>query len=75
LVWDCVEMHRPELVKAVFEYAERTFRKNDFRLIEGGIVRLAPAIMKEVAELTIKTVTLKDMIKTVEWMARQMRMV
>ena len=68
-------MHRPELVKAVFEYAERTFRKNDFRLIEGGIVRLAPAIMKEVAELTIKTVTLKDMIKTVEWMARQMRMV
>jgi CRISPR/Cas system-associated endonuclease Cas1 len=74
LVWDCVELHRPKLVSETFEYAAaRVFRKNDFRMIDGGVVRLAPAVMKEVAALAITTVLLKDMIKTVEWMARQIR--
>ena len=51
LVWDCVEPHRPGLVRSVFEFAAaKVFRKNDFRLLESGIVRLAPAIMREVAE-------------------------
>ena len=42
-------------------------------MIDGGVVRLAPAVMKEVAALAITTVLLKDMIKTVEWMARLVR--
>jgi hypothetical protein len=42
-------------------------------MIDGGIVRLTPPIMKEIAALTIKTVSLKDMIKTVEWMTGQIR--
>ena len=69
LVWDCVELHRPKLVSETFEYAAA----NDFRMIDGGVVRLAPAVMKEVAALAITTVLLKDMIKTVEWMTRQIR--
>jgi len=74
LVWDCVELHRPELVKVMFGFAEgRVFRKNEFRMIEGGVVRLAPNIMSEAFTLVIETVTLKDMIKTVEWMMRQIR--
>jgi CRISPR/Cas system-associated endonuclease Cas1 len=75
LVWDCIELHRPKLVGETFRYAERIFRKNDFRMIDGGIVRLAPTIMKDVAALTIKVVSLKDMIKTVGWMAAQIRKV
>ena len=38
-------------------------------------MRLAPPIMKEVAALAIRMVALKNMIKTVEWMTRQIRSV
>jgi hypothetical protein len=62
---------RPKLVCRLFDYAAgHTFRKNDFRLIIGGTVRLAPHVAKEVAALTIKTVTLTDMVKTAKWMVR-----
>jgi hypothetical protein len=44
-------------------------------MVEGGVVRLVPGMMGEVAELTIRMVTLKDMIKTVEWLVRQIRKV
>jgi CRISPR/Cas system-associated endonuclease Cas1 len=72
LVWDRVELHRTKLVKALFGFVDgRAFRKNDFRMIDKGIVRLAPGIMNEVAKLTLKTISLKDMMKTVEWMIRQ----
>lgn len=66
LVWDCVELHRPKLVTAVFGFAARWVQRS-FRLIDEGIVRLAPAIMKEVAAVTIGAIPLKDMIRTVEW--------
>jgi CRISPR/Cas system-associated endonuclease Cas1 len=75
LVWDCVERHRPKLVRETFKYASRMFRKNDFRMIDYGVVRLAPHIAKDAAALTIKTVTLKDMVKTVRWMIREIRKV
>ena len=76
MVWDCVELHRPKLVTAVFGFAARwVFRKGDLRLIDEGIVRLAPAIMKEVAAVTIGAIPLKDMIRTVEWVARLIRKV
>lgn len=39
-----------------------------------GIVRLAPPIMKEVVAATVGTITLKDMMKTVEWMVKQVSM-
>lgn len=74
LVWDAVELHRPKLVQETFRYAgAKVFRKNDFRMIDGGIVRLAPSTMKDAAALTLKTVSLKDMVKTVEWLAGQIR--
>jgi CRISPR/Cas system-associated endonuclease Cas1 len=76
LVWDCAELHRPMLVRETFGYASaREFRKTDFRMLESGIVRLAPHVAADVAALTIKTITLRDMMKTVEWMANQIRRV
>jgi CRISPR/Cas system-associated endonuclease Cas1 len=41
LVWDCVELLRPGLVKVVFEYAGRkVFKKGDFAVSTEGVVRL-----------------------------------
>ena len=74
LVWDCVELHRPRLVRAMFGFAaSRVFRKNDFRLIDDGIVRLVPAVAKDVAAITIRTVTLGELVGTLEWMTRLIR--
>lgn len=76
LIWDAVELHRPKLVRETFRWAgNKVFRKGDFRLIDEGVVRLAPATMKDAAELTLGVVPLKDMIKTVEWLIRQIRSV
>jgi CRISPR/Cas system-associated endonuclease Cas1 len=67
-VWDCIEPHRPELVRAVFGYASnRVFRKADFAVFEGGIIRLSAPIAREVAALAIKIVSVRDMVKTVNW--------
>jgi hypothetical protein len=38
--------------------AAREFKKDDFGLLEGGIVRLSSATAREVAALTIKAVPL-----------------
>ena len=68
LVWDAVEPHRPGLVRAVFQYAEgRAFKRYDFGIFANDGVGLLPPLAKEVAGLTVRTVTLKDMVKTVDW--------
>jgi CRISPR-associated endonuclease Cas1 len=70
LVWDCIEPHRPKLVRAVFEMAERrAFKRYDFGIFANDGVGLLPPLAREIAELTIRTVTLKDMVKTVDWIA------
>lgn len=54
LVWDCVELLRPGLVRTVFEYAGgRVFKKSDFAVSTEGVVRLNGNIAREVAELVI----------------------
>ena len=74
MVWDCVEPHRPGLVRAVFRYAERrAFKRYDFSIFANDGVGLLPPLAKEVAGLTVRTVTLKDMVKTVDWLARLVR--
>lgn len=74
LVWDAVEPHRPGLVAAVFRYAEgRSFKRYDFGIFANDGVGLLPPLAKEIAGLTVKTVTLKDMVATVGWMAGLIR--
>ena len=70
LVWDAVEPHRPGLVRAVFRHAEgRAFKRYDFGIFANDGVGLLPPLAKEIAELTVKTATLRDMVKTVDWVA------
>jgi CRISPR/Cas system-associated endonuclease Cas1 len=70
LVWDAVEPHRPKLVRTVFEMAgERAFKRYDFGIFANDGVGLLPPLAKEIAELTVRTVTLKDMVKTVDRIA------
>jgi CRISPR/Cas system-associated endonuclease Cas1 len=66
-VWDAVEPMRPRLVKAVFEYAGgRTFKKADFGVFEGGIVRLSAQVAREVAGVVIRRFSLSEYIETVK---------
>jgi CRISPR/Cas system-associated endonuclease Cas1 len=76
LVWDAVEPHRPELVRAVFRHVEgRAFKRYDFGIFANDGVGLLPPLAKEIAELTVKTATLilRDMVKTVDWVAGLIR--
>jgi hypothetical protein len=49
------------------------FKRYDFGIFANDGVGLLPPLAKEIAELTVKTVTLKDMIKTVDWIAGLIR--
>jgi CRISPR/Cas system-associated endonuclease Cas1 len=67
LVWDAVELHRPKLVTSVFGMMEgRTFKRYDFGIFENDGVGLLTPLAREVAEITIRTLTLQDMVKTVD---------
>jgi CRISPR/Cas system-associated endonuclease Cas1 len=73
LVWDAVEPMRPKLVKTVFGYAgERVFKKAEFGVFEGGIVRLSAQVAREVAGVVIRRFPLKDYIETVKAMERML---
>jgi CRISPR/Cas system-associated endonuclease Cas1 len=74
LVWDCVELHRPKLVSTVFRMMEgKTFKRYDFGIFENDGVGLLTPLARKVAEITIRTVSLQDMVKTVDWIARLIR--
>src|SRR5580704_3434764 len=76
LVWDCVEPLRPRLVRAVFEYAsEHEFERRDFLVFVHKItfertVRLAPPLAKEIVEVAVKAVSVRECVKTVKWLVR-----
>ena len=76
LVWDCVEPLRPRVVRAVFDYvATRDFEKKDFQVYVHKItgertIRLAPPLAKEIAVLAIKTVSVRECVKNVDWLAK-----
>src|ERR1700730_9866255 len=68
LVWDAIEPLRPELVRAVFEFAgTRMFRKDDFTVVEGGVVRLKGDIIREVARVALKAASIRECMKVVRW--------
>jgi hypothetical protein len=49
------------------------FKRYDFGIFANDGVGLLPPLAKEVAGLTVRTVTLKDMVKTVDWLTRLIR--
>jgi SAM-dependent methyltransferase len=82
LVWDCVEVFRPRLVRRVFEFAGgrgergKGFKKSEFAAFvhdRTDTIGLLPPLAKEIATLTIATVTLKDMVGAVDWVASEVR--
>jgi hypothetical protein len=74
LVWDAVEPLRPKLVRAVFEYvAAHEFERRDFLVFVHKItaertVRLAPPLAKEMVEVAVKAVSVRECVKTVNWL-------
>jgi CRISPR/Cas system-associated endonuclease Cas1 len=74
LVWDAIEPLRPELVHSVFRFAgARVFKKDDFALFEGGIVRLSAKLAREIAGVVIGKFTLPEYVKTVKMIERSVR--
>jgi CRISPR-associated protein Cas1 len=76
LIWDAIEPLRPKLVKAVFRYVEtHEFEKRDFVVLVHKItlersVRLAPPLAKEIVAVAVKTVSVSECVKTVNWLAK-----
>jgi len=69
LVWDCVEVFRPKLVQAVFGLVDgRAFKKSEFGVFSKKTVGLLPPLAREVAEVSVKTTPLRDMVKVVDWL-------
>lgn len=75
LVWDAIEPLRPRLVRAVFGYVEtHEFERRDFlvfvhKTTHEKTVRLAPALAKEIVAVAVKTVSVKECIKTASWLS------
>jgi hypothetical protein len=78
LVWDAVEPLRPKLVNAVFEYVgAHEFERQDFLIFVHKItaertVQLAPPLAKEIVEVAMKTVSIRECVKTVNWLVGEM---
>jgi CRISPR/Cas system-associated endonuclease Cas1 len=74
LVWDAVEPLRPKLIKAVFGYAgSHEFERQDFLVFVHKVtaertVRLAAGLAKEIAALAMKTISVRECVKTVNWL-------
>ena len=76
LVWDAIEPVRPKVVRAVFGYvAAHEFVRGDFvvfvhKITAERTVRLAPTLAKEIATLTMKTVSIRECVKAVNWLVK-----
>jgi CRISPR/Cas system-associated endonuclease Cas1 len=74
LVWDAVEPLRPKVVKAVFGYAAtHEFERRDFLVFVHKItaertVRLTAEPAKELVEVAMKAVSIRECVKTVNWL-------
>jgi CRISPR-associated endonuclease Cas1 len=71
LTYDCLELPRPALTDSVMQWmASRAFRKEDFGLFEGGVVRLSSATARELTAFTIKAVPLARYVEVVREIER-----
>ena len=71
LVWDMVEPFRPPLASAVFRYVGgRVFRRSDFSREASGVIRMTAELAREIAAVTIGTISLRAMVKEVDWLTR-----
>jgi CRISPR/Cas system-associated endonuclease Cas1 len=60
LVWDVVEPFRPPLAAAMFRYTStHVFRRADFEIAVDGVIRLTAELAREVAALTVRTVSVQ----------------
>jgi hypothetical protein len=72
---------RPRIVRAVFEYVgNHEFKRQDFLIFVHTItrertVRLAPALAKEIVEVAIKAVSIREGVKVVRWLVGELRRV
>ena len=78
LVRDCVEPLL-KLVRAVFGYAAtHEFERQDFlvfvhKITHEKTIRLAPPLAKEIAALTVKTVSVRECVKVVNWLITKLK--
>jgi CRISPR associated protein Cas1 len=78
LVRDAIEPLRPKVVRAVFGYAgSHEFERRDFLIFVHKIthertVRLAPPLAKEIVGVAISAVSIRECIKVVRWLERQL---
>jgi CRISPR/Cas system-associated endonuclease Cas1 len=70
LTWDVVEVFRPILAVAVFEYArKKVFERADF-VLQSGVVRLSSWIARECAAVACQAVSLMMMVREVRQIER-----
>lgn len=78
LVWDCVEPLRPKLVRAVFGYAStHEFERQDFLVFVHKItaertVRLTAGLAKEIVEVAVRAVSVRECMKAVNWLVKRL---
>lgn len=66
LAWDAIEVLRPALADAVFEYAAgREFERSEF-MSQAGVVRLSSHIAKECAAIAMETMSIAMLVQTVK---------
>jgi hypothetical protein len=69
---------RPKLVKAVFGYVgAHEFERGDFLVFTHKItaernVRLAPGLAKEIVTLALRTISMRECVRMVEWLKRSL---
>jgi hypothetical protein len=69
----------PDFVRAVFGYvATHEFERKDFLIFVHKItgektVRLAPPLAKEIAALAIKTVSVRECVKIMNWLIGELK--
>ena len=79
MVWDAVEPLRPKLVGAVFEYvSNHEFEKRDFLVFVHKIttettVRLAPPLAKEIVDVAVRAVSVRECVKVVDWLIGELK--
>jgi hypothetical protein len=65
-----IELHRAAVTEAIFAYGSRAlFEAKAFEADNQGIVRLSAPIAREVAGITLRTVPVADVVRSVKRIA------
>jgi hypothetical protein len=70
LSYDVLELHRADLTRGVFNYVlRRKFGVQDIEQDARDVVRLGPAVAKEIAAMALRAAPMADCVKTVRKIA------